>query len=297
MAFSEKDNVLRTLDDASLIEAAARVENKNVLHQVVLGDEMLRRKMPVTGLMRKYESLVRSLETRDLRYIDRYDYAFAVATVRCADHELNRRGVRRLQWYFLHDGHQEGPLSRKDMEEAVAQGQIVNEDLVWKEGEAEWVRLDECSALSTPYFFDEVREERKSVNINRPAGRQDSASAGVIAAGIMQLMSFPFWLIALIIVPFGSISTSLGMVLPTIFAASAFLMSIPLGVGILLRKHWAYSLKIGSGVLIIVWLLARIIVDDGSMFWMMYILAEVVILVLLFSIKEAFNTQVYESTH
>jgi hypothetical protein len=41
-------------------------------------------------------------------------------------------------WYFCIDGQQQGPISLADLKEQFASGRIVADDLVWKEGMADW---------------------------------------------------------------------------------------------------------------------------------------------------------------
>ena len=52
------------------------------------------------------------------------------------------------QWYYGQNGQQKGPVSVEVMQQLVAGGHIKPEDLVWKEGMANWV-----SAGSLPEFF------------------------------------------------------------------------------------------------------------------------------------------------
>ena len=44
-------------------------------------------------------------------------------------------------WYYAHDGAQTGPVSFGDLRAAVASGQLVAEDLVWKEGTVDWHKM------------------------------------------------------------------------------------------------------------------------------------------------------------
>src|SRR5262245_35622980 len=42
-------------------------------------------------------------------------------------------------WYYARGGAQTGPVSFDDLKAAVAAGKIGVEDLIWKEGTAEWI--------------------------------------------------------------------------------------------------------------------------------------------------------------
>jgi hypothetical protein len=50
-------------------------------------------------------------------------------------------------WYYAHGGAQTGPVSFGDLRAAVASGQLSAEDLVWKEGTADWVPAKSVAGL------------------------------------------------------------------------------------------------------------------------------------------------------
>jgi hypothetical protein len=298
MAFKDSDKEIRKLTTQQLLELIPQSAKRLLSEQVIIGDELLLRRVKLTGFVRRFETMVRSLSTQDLRYIDRFDYSFSRAAIRGAAHELNKRGVKALNWFYLTDGQQHGPMGRMAIEQAIEQGQVTSQDLVWKESEPEWIKLANCHCLSTAYYFDEELLDIPQT-VNRAPGSKLPGSSDpslMLVGGVFELLTFPFWLFALFIVPFASFSSTTGVILPTVLAIGACFMSIPIGIGLILKRKWAYSFKVGSGFIIIAWLLSRIIIDGGSKLWMLYILAEVVILVLIISGREIFNTNHYEST-
>ena len=48
-----------------------------------------------------------------------------------------------MQWHYAIGGRQFGPVSQERLEEMVLKGEISRETLVWKEGMAQWQRIDE----------------------------------------------------------------------------------------------------------------------------------------------------------
>ena len=52
------------------------------------------------------------------------------------------------QWYYMQNGQQQGPISGDQLKSLAAGGGLVREDLVWKEGMANWVRAAEVNGLA-----------------------------------------------------------------------------------------------------------------------------------------------------
>lgn len=53
------------------------------------------------------------------------------------------------QWYYGQNGVQKGPVSLEAMQELVRSGQLRPDDLVWKEGMANWAPANTLAELST----------------------------------------------------------------------------------------------------------------------------------------------------
>ncbi len=52
------------------------------------------------------------------------------------------------EWYYLRDGQQTGPVSAADLKAMAAAGELTLEDLLWREGFAEWVEVSRISQLA-----------------------------------------------------------------------------------------------------------------------------------------------------
>jgi hypothetical protein len=298
MAFRDRDKEIRELTTEQLLELIPHARKRPLTAQVVIGDELLLRKVKIVGFVKRFETMVRSLSTQDLRYIDRFDYVFSRACIRGAAHELVKRSVKKLNWFCLTDGIQHGPFSRLQFETAIDEGKVRPNDLVWKESEPKWLKFKDCRCMSDDYFFDEeLVDFPETINQAPGSGLASSSDPSLmIVGGVFELLTFPFWLVAIFIVPFASFSSSTGFILPVILAMGACILSIPVGIGLILKQKWAYGFKVGSGVILIAWLLSRILIDGGSKLWMLYVLAEVIILVLVISGRDIFNTNQYDST-
>lgn len=208
MAFRDRDKEIRKLTTDQLLEMIPNARKKPLTEQVIVGDELLLRKVKIVGFVKRFETMVRSLSTQDLRFIDRFDYAFSRACIRGAAHELQKRGVKTLNWFYLSAGQQHGPFSRLQIEAIVDEGKVQSTDLVWKESEPEWLKLSECRCLSDDYYFDEELLDIPQT-VNRAPGAALASSSDpslMIVGGVFELLTFPFWLIALFIVPFASFS-------------------------------------------------------------------------------------------
>lgn len=52
------------------------------------------------------------------------------------------------QWFYLIDGQQYGPVSASDLRQFAASGELLPEDLVWKEGLTDWVPAQHLKGVS-----------------------------------------------------------------------------------------------------------------------------------------------------
>src|ERR1051325_6850043 len=72
-----------------------------------------------------------------------------VVPVRCrlSCPPLTRKVVMESVWYYARGGAQTGPVSFGDLQAAAASGQLGADDLVWREGTAEWVAARTVAGL------------------------------------------------------------------------------------------------------------------------------------------------------
>jgi hypothetical protein len=250
---------------------------------------MLKRHQCIRGSVPKFEVLVQSLSGAQLKYVDRFDEQFSKAAVHVAIRELKKRSAPCSQWFSLKNGTQDGPMNRMELEECIESGSLAGEDMVWKEGAPSWEKISDMQRLTETLFYDqEIQQKEPPLPQERQSTESKSGSTH-IAGGILELLKFPFWLVAIFVIPFSSMSASIGVLLSTVLGFTLFLSIIPVGVGLLMSKKWAYGMKIGTGVLIICWFATRVMLESGSKFWILFIIVEVLILGLILSAKDNFK--------
>jgi cation transport ATPase len=264
----------------------------------LLCDELLRRRIKITGLLVRFESLIRHLPTKILRYIDTYDYRFAKASVHVALKEMSRRGTKTSRWLLKVGGVEKGPFSRIELENQVKD---LSKGLVWKEGMAEWKQISEMPHLKEPLFYDQdvaqqagpesrsqpedpARPQQQSVNLNQ----KEPTSSLVVGAGILTLVTFPMWVFGLFAVFFSSLTSLFGPLLPFAFACFMMIMAIPLGIGLLTKKKWAWSMKVATSGVVSAWFLASFFLEGTNFVGLVFALFEIIILILLLVGKDQF---------
>jgi hypothetical protein len=91
------------------------------------------------------------------------------------------------QWYYMHMGRQSGPVSREELKQLVASGQLRGTDEVWQQGTTDWKPIQSIpdlaqalppadSAVSTPLPGRSVSDLRTPV---KPPAGEGEASGGL----------------------------------------------------------------------------------------------------------------------
>ncbi len=293
----QQENAIRSYSDDELIFSleSRRFQDRNLLF--IVCDELLMRNIKITHLSIRFETLVRSLSKSLLLYIERYDYAYCKASVHVAISELQKRGKEVSQWFTMKGEVQTGPYTRLDIENRIQNGEISQSDLIWKEGMSNWKTLAELNYLSKDLFFEqEVEAERQGAYQAKPKTKIKSKSSSTpLVLGVLELLTFPFWLILLFIVPFSSFSSFTGLSLPVTMVVFSLIACVPLGLGLINKRPWAWHVKMVSGVLIVMWFVSKVLMDDSSSLWLMFALYEIIILTFAFTAKESFKINQYGS--
>lgn len=288
---------------------------------VLLCDQLLQRKQPIRFLSQHFERLVRDLPQVKLAFIERHDHTFSKASVQVAFKELRRRGKRVSEWFWHHDESQEGPLNREQIDQRIGAGHILPEHHLWKEGWEEWRKLEQLEFLTAKLYYEQDIPQRQQKQQYRPGGpppfqggqpsgsgpsSQGASTASSahdyrpdkktysglsITAGILTLIGFPIWLVIAIITPFSSYDEVTGLFLPAAFAVFMVLAAIPFGIGILMRKYWAWWSRLVTASIAVVWMISKIAFNDGSVGWMWLLLLEGIIGTFLLVSKEDFNRE------
>lgn len=266
---------IRRLDSAQLrwLLAGKTPDNPNWT-LLIACDELLKRKEPISSLNKSFEALVRSLTTRQLKFIDEHESSFELATVFAANYELRSRGMAALAWFAESTAGRVGPCDRTALQELLHQGKIDGSTLVWREGMKEWRALSSVKGFDRSYFFrQEIPDQPKEVT--PPRGE---ASGSFKTAGILQFVAFPFWLIMIIVGPLKGAGSSTGWTAPLLFSMIMTGISIPLGLGLYRGSDWAIRVKTVAAILTSAWFFSWYFVDEMSRFWLFAASLELILL-------------------
>lgn len=277
------------LSEAELIQLV-KTSNSDNWKLVLICDELLKRKVPIRELKRSFESLFLGLSRNRLLQIDQEDYKFSKGTVYAAIHEMNRRGVKTLSW-FWNDSAQHGPFNRMELDKELS-NQFSENIIVWKEGMKDWRKMSEMPHLLLSYYFDQeflAQEVISAPHIATQKSNPSSNSGTALFLGIMQIVAAPFWIgigVWSFISGFWSIT---GPILPLMLSLSFCLLSIPVGIGLIGSKKWAYQVRLVIGVITVLWFMSRFFVDSASLIWMLMACYEIILLSLLIINAQIFN--------
>jgi len=263
-----------------------KAQSYGASEQFISCDELLLRNKPILGLSISFESLVRSLSFKDLQFIDQHDFEFSPASIMAAILELRLRNEKRRVWYIQNQLEQAGPLDHLQLTDKLKDVKFTNV-LVWAEGMSEWKKLADLPHLNRTYFFDQHQlvTIRKEKTIEKPI----DSSAVPLVSGILQFFAMPFWIVLSVVAPINGIWSYTGIALPAFFSGSMALLSIPIAVGLIMARRWAYLLKIGTGLIVITWFLSKILIDDSSHIWLIMGCYELIIIIFVFSRSKYFN--------
>ncbi len=298
-----KEETLRAYTTEEIYELLKNnLDDFTLSNQVVLCDELLLRKQPIKYVSTRYEFLIRKLRNQKLAAIDAYDFNYAKATVNVAIHEIIKRGLKPLEWLYIskYEG-QKGPVDRLAINELVQKGEISKNTLLWRIGMDEWKKLDEMPHLTEEAFYDQIFNDELAIyqpkqekhtaidNEYQDNTKSMTSKSFSIIPGIMELMSFPMWIILAIVLFVTGFSSPVGVILPFIFSIFILLSIIPVGIGLIARQKWAWSIKVTTAIMAIVLLFAKLLVDDAGIFLQFVLIYEMVLVGLLFYRKESYE--------
>jgi hypothetical protein len=61
-----------------------------------------------------------------------------------------------MQWYYIKDGSQSGPVSLDELRHKIACGELTSSNLVWREGMADWAPAPSLDNLPTTFTSSET---------------------------------------------------------------------------------------------------------------------------------------------
>lgn len=252
---------------------------------ITLCDELLLRNQPIKYLNERFENKLKRLSSKQLKWIERKPELYSPATMKVVDVEVSRRKLETAQWFYSANFQDtEGPYTRAQIVRYLEEGKIFDDYAIWKEGTKDWIKISSLSWLKRDFYFDqELPEEEFSQNQSDfsnksrksppppPGSNQlnDAGSGNRVALGVLSFVSMPFW-IGAIVYSFFLSDTELGIMIPLMFSLFAFGASIPVGVGLLMKRKWAWSMNLfvtGGAVCLVI---LNSVFYDFNVVWMFF---------------------------
>jgi hypothetical protein len=266
----------------------------------VLCDQLLQRKQAIKHISQRFEDIVHSLKRDVIQYVEKYDDRFSKAAVHLVVRKLKSAGSSVSSWFVMKEGEQHGPLDRFQIEKELERGGI---DHVWKQGWPEWKSPDMLANLTDVLFYDQIFPREEQRQAAQPSQNQSSrfetnqdGSAMSIVTGVLGLVGAPLWLLACFALPYAGHGTFTGWFLPLIAAIFMLIASIPMGIGMMMRKLWAWNLTIFSSIVLLLWFTVLVVNNDVSSFWYVMSFFQGLLLILALSARSAFNRNSYEKS-
>ena len=263
----------------------------------VLCDQLLQRRQPIRHLSQRFEDIVHSLKRDAMKYIEKYDDRFSAASVHLVVRYLKRVGSSISSWYFLRKDQQYGPFDRFQIENEL---QTEGIDHVWKEGWGEWKTPRQLDFVTNDLYYDQIFpsyvDEFPRENQINEFETSEEGSALAIVTGILALLGMPIWLVSCFALPIVSHDTFTGWFLPLIASIFMLIATIPMGIGVMMRRLWAWNITVFSSILMLVWFGVLIVHNDVSSFWYGMSFYQGLLLILALGARGAFNRHLYEKS-
>lgn len=256
------------------------------LTQLIYCNELIKRSvftLPIASL----KGLISSLPDRQLKGSIWDELNWCRLIISLLYQEIERRKIPTPEWFVLINKEQCGPHSRHQVEELVSQEPAGN-CMVWRVGYTEWMSSKKWQNLTEPMQTIHCRKETMVYREDTSSQTKQLSGLSVLG-GIFQFIEFPFWIALFFFALFTSYNSFTGMLLPLVFCVFMIFMSIPLGLGLLARRTWAWNLKVVTALLTILWFLNLFLIDGMGQIWIFAALIEAIILTLVLFAKPSIS--------
>jgi hypothetical protein len=249
------------------------------------------------------------LSDKSVGEIEHRENQFSIEVVlRSIDEKLSRK-LTPLVWYYGSAQEQYGPVNRAELQKLAEKNVFTASNFVWREGMDDWIQAthlkglfnnnqdeDTPAAASGPAKYEEEPQQEEQKMYSSETAQQISSGkysatkmkgrapetphAGVLAAGILQFLSFPVWGVVSFL-QFADTGDAEDKFLSFLFCLFMALMSVAIGIGLILSRTWGFYMKVGAGVLTLFWIFNRYYVQNGHDAWLYFMFLEFVILTLV----------------
>jgi hypothetical protein len=258
-----------------------------VLNSVVACNELIQRKiydLPILSL----KALIAALPNYDLSACIWNEVAWSRLIINLMYQEAQRRRFQPQDWYYLLDQNQKGPISRAELEVLLAnKNQSI--EWIWRDGFDKWMHQRDWPNFIEPIQKINCKQISKKETFKKQSQNQQNTGVTVVS-GIFQFIEFPFWIGLFFFALFTSYNSFTGLLLPVVFCIFMIFLSIPLGVGLLARRTWAWNLKVVTAMLTILWFLNMYWIDGRGAAWVVAAVLEGIILTLVLLAKPSLST-------
>lgn len=260
----------------------------------VLCDQLLQRKQPITHISQRFEDIVHGLKRDVMLYIEKYDERFSKATVHLVVRKLQSLGRNVSRWFYMKEGTQLGPFNRLQIEQAVVDGKVEH---LWKEGWPEWKGPEEFAYLTDELYYDQIFPQSSADSQQKPSFERlnpkfeatPSGSAISIVTGILVLIGLPVWIVSCVALPIVGHDTFTGWFLPLIASIFMLIATVPMGIGMLMRRVWAWNMTVFTSAIMLLWFVVLVVYKDVSSFWFVLSFYQAILLILALSARSAFK--------
>jgi hypothetical protein len=277
-------------------------------------DELERRGEMPASAGAKLEESVSSLEESALNHIENNESEYSPRSLRACITAKQKRNIATLAWYYGVNDKQLGPVNRNELGEHARNGIIGKDNLVWREGMSDWVRAATLGGLvpqqaapsqakpqppaqppAQPQVApqqqqQQARPQQQPYNQGQEQyGNQypgpppkRSAPGQLIAAGVIQFVAVPLWIIVGIIQMFSRRIDDDFLFGSMIYFLFIALLSIAMGIGYILVARWSLYMKMVLSATVIAYISYRMTISPrGEEAWLIMIFFELITLTLV----------------
>lgn len=276
---------IRDLDDQQLREKALQRVKLPIGKWVVCIDELVQRGLPIPVEEDVFLTQLGKLSRAERHFLNDNLSQFSWYTLSC----LSGKPFDERIWFIAREEREQLQVS---LLEILQFGKETGTPFFfWKEGMSAWEssKCIEHWKQEKPPVFDPISEaipERAYQEKTMPVNTGGSGVSTML--GVFTFLGMPVWIILLIAAIASGFNSFMGPMLPTVFCIFMFVMAIPLGIGVLQKKRWAWGMLVITTLFSVFWFAGHYFFDEASRIWMILAVFEVIILTLALSAKENF---------
>ena len=248
--------------------------------ELVIVDELIQRGVPLPISFNRWMRVLNSLNNGERKYIQNNFESFSAFTL----FALQGKPFSEKMWFVSVSEDETQALDLSSFVKAII-GADELKGYYWIEGREQWTSVEKLSAWKTPSEPSFAPEPRVSEVITTTTSSSGMRS---VLLAVTSFLLVPGWLILLVAAIVTGFGSFMGPLLPAVFSIFMILISIPMGIGLLQKKKWAWGMLIATTGFALFWFAGHFFFDHGSQIWIGLALFEAIILTLALTAKEQF---------